>query len=314
MCERCRIIKRQGKTLRHLFQSTTQAASGMIRCWRRIAGVNLPREKRLAIALATSTALAPGAAKVCPDLDLSPDEKVRDLTDEEITKLRAYIDSNLEVEGDLSARSVAGDQAPDGDRLLPRPAPPPWTSCQRAADKDERPHAQGSEEDRRARQEGNEVERLGSSPPSGNTDSQSPSRQEEHRDRPGAHQDIVQQHDRHPHRQGWGSDLLGERRVCRIQRLAQIDPLCRAGHGRLVCAEGHGARSPEVEVFVKGPGSGRETAIRSLQAAGSRFSVSGRHPAGSQRRSAQEASEGLGMARDRAPNANSAVARASSSS
>ena len=38
---------------------------------------------------------------VCKDLELDPDEKVKDLTDEEVTKLRTYIDSNLEVEGDL---------------------------------------------------------------------------------------------------------------------------------------------------------------------------------------------------------------------
>jgi small subunit ribosomal protein S13 len=39
--------------------------------------------------------------KICTDLGLSPDTKVRDLTDEEVTKLRNYIDQNLEVEGDL---------------------------------------------------------------------------------------------------------------------------------------------------------------------------------------------------------------------
>jgi small subunit ribosomal protein S13 len=38
---------------------------------------------------------------VCAELGLSPDEKVRDLTDPEITKLRNYIDGNLQVEGDL---------------------------------------------------------------------------------------------------------------------------------------------------------------------------------------------------------------------
>ena len=41
------------------------------------------------------------ARKVCAELGLSPDEKVRDLTDPEITKLRNYIDGNLQVEGDL---------------------------------------------------------------------------------------------------------------------------------------------------------------------------------------------------------------------
>ncbi|MGH3037543.1 MAG: 30S ribosomal protein S13 [Gaiellaceae bacterium] len=68
----------------------------------RIAGVNLPREKRLEIALTYIYGIGePTARKVCAELGLSHDEKVRDLTDEEITKLRAYIDANLEVEGDL---------------------------------------------------------------------------------------------------------------------------------------------------------------------------------------------------------------------
>jgi small subunit ribosomal protein S13 len=68
----------------------------------RIAGVNLPRDKRLEIALTYIYGIGePTARKVCAELGLSPDEKVRDLTDEEITKLRAYIDANLEVEGDL---------------------------------------------------------------------------------------------------------------------------------------------------------------------------------------------------------------------
>jgi small subunit ribosomal protein S13 len=68
----------------------------------RIAGVNLPREKRLEIALTYIFGIGQSTAqKVCTDLGLSADEKVRDLTDEEITKLRGYIDANLEVEGDL---------------------------------------------------------------------------------------------------------------------------------------------------------------------------------------------------------------------
>jgi small subunit ribosomal protein S13 len=68
----------------------------------RIAGVNLPREKRLEVALAYIYGIGQSTArKICADLDLSYDEKVRDLTDEEITKLRTYIDANLEVEGEL---------------------------------------------------------------------------------------------------------------------------------------------------------------------------------------------------------------------
>ena len=68
----------------------------------RIAGVNLPREKRLEIGLTYIYGIGPSTArKVCAALGLSLDEKVRDLTDEEITKLRTYIDTELQVEGDL---------------------------------------------------------------------------------------------------------------------------------------------------------------------------------------------------------------------
>ncbi len=68
----------------------------------RIAGVNLPNQKRLEIGLTYIYGIGqPTARTICAALGLSPDEKVRDLTDEEITKLRDYIDTNLEVEGDL---------------------------------------------------------------------------------------------------------------------------------------------------------------------------------------------------------------------
>ena len=68
----------------------------------RIAGVNLPNQKRLEIGLTYIYGIGqPTARKVCAELGLSPDEKVKDLTDEEVTKLREYIDGNLQVEGDL---------------------------------------------------------------------------------------------------------------------------------------------------------------------------------------------------------------------
>jgi small subunit ribosomal protein S13 len=68
----------------------------------RIAGVNLPNQKRLAIGLTYIYGIGqPTARKVCNELGLSPNEKIKDLTDEEVTKLREYIDSNLQVEGDL---------------------------------------------------------------------------------------------------------------------------------------------------------------------------------------------------------------------
>ena len=67
----------------------------------RIAGVNLPNQKRLEIGLTYIYGIGSSKSReVCAALGLSPDTKVRDLTDDEVTKLRTYID-NLEVEGDL---------------------------------------------------------------------------------------------------------------------------------------------------------------------------------------------------------------------
>jgi len=68
----------------------------------RIAGVNLPNQKRLEIGLTYIYGIGRSTAqKICSDTGLSTDEKIKDLTDEEITKLREYIDGNLQVEGDL---------------------------------------------------------------------------------------------------------------------------------------------------------------------------------------------------------------------
>jgi small subunit ribosomal protein S13 len=68
----------------------------------RIAGVNLPNQKRLEIGLTYIFGIGqPTAQQICAALGLSPDTKVRDLTEEEVAKLRDYIDQNVQVEGDL---------------------------------------------------------------------------------------------------------------------------------------------------------------------------------------------------------------------
>src|SRR5256885_5569931 len=68
----------------------------------RIAGVNLPNTKRLEIGLTYIYGVGqPTARQVCAAVGLSPDEKVRDLTEEGVSKLREYIDANYQVEGDL---------------------------------------------------------------------------------------------------------------------------------------------------------------------------------------------------------------------
>ena len=75
----------------------------------RIAGVDIPREKRLVISLTYVFGVGPTKAKeICEATQTNPDTRVRDLTDDEVAKLRNWIDENLKVEGDLR-RDVAQD-------------------------------------------------------------------------------------------------------------------------------------------------------------------------------------------------------------
>ena len=68
----------------------------------RIAGVNLPNQKRLEVGLTYIYGIgSSNAREICAALGLSPDTKIRDLTDEEITKLQRFIDEHYQVEGDL---------------------------------------------------------------------------------------------------------------------------------------------------------------------------------------------------------------------
>jgi small subunit ribosomal protein S13 len=68
----------------------------------RIAGVDIPREKRLEISLTYIFGIGRSTARlVCDQSNLPRDTRVRDLTEDEVAKLRSWIDSNLKVEGDL---------------------------------------------------------------------------------------------------------------------------------------------------------------------------------------------------------------------
>ncbi len=75
----------------------------------RLAGVDLPREKRLEIALTYIFGIGrTRAAKTLAETGVSPDVRVKDLTDEDLVKLRDWIDANYKVEGDLR-REIASD-------------------------------------------------------------------------------------------------------------------------------------------------------------------------------------------------------------
>jgi small subunit ribosomal protein S13 len=75
----------------------------------RIAGVDIPREKRLGTSLTYIFGIGDTTAgQVCEATGIDAATRVRDLTDEEVVRLRNWIDANLKVEGDLR-RDVSQD-------------------------------------------------------------------------------------------------------------------------------------------------------------------------------------------------------------
>ena len=75
----------------------------------RISGVDIPREKRLVVSLTYIFGIGPTIAKtLCDAVGIDPSTRVRDLTDEEVNKIRGWVDAQLKVEGDLR-REVSQD-------------------------------------------------------------------------------------------------------------------------------------------------------------------------------------------------------------
>src|SRR5687767_1689288 len=75
----------------------------------RIAGVDIPREKRTEVALTYVFGIGRSTATVvCQQTDIDPATRVRDLTDEEVARIRSWVDQNITVEGDLR-RNVQQD-------------------------------------------------------------------------------------------------------------------------------------------------------------------------------------------------------------
>jgi len=75
----------------------------------RISGVDIPREKRLEISLTYIFGIGRSTSQlVCDQTNLPRETRVRDLTDDEVARLRTWIDANLKVEGDLR-REVAAN-------------------------------------------------------------------------------------------------------------------------------------------------------------------------------------------------------------
>lgn len=68
----------------------------------RIAGVDVPRDKRLEISLTYIFGVGQTTAKeICAETDIDPSTRVRSLTDDEVARIRQFIETNYKVEGDL---------------------------------------------------------------------------------------------------------------------------------------------------------------------------------------------------------------------
>ena len=68
----------------------------------RIVGVDLPREKRVEVGLTYIFGIGlQTSRKILAETDVSPDTRIKDLTEQEVSKLRDYIEHNVKVEGDL---------------------------------------------------------------------------------------------------------------------------------------------------------------------------------------------------------------------
>jgi small subunit ribosomal protein S13 len=75
----------------------------------RLAGVDIPRDKRVVIALTYIYGVGPNRSKdILAATEISPDIRVKDLSDDQLIQLRDYIEGNYKVEGDLR-REVAAD-------------------------------------------------------------------------------------------------------------------------------------------------------------------------------------------------------------
>ena len=234
----------------------------------RIAGVNLPNQKRLEIGLTYIYGIGqPSARKICAALEpvarrrrsaTSPTRRSRSSS--------ATSTTNYQVEGDLRReRQQAIKRLVEIGAYRGHP-PPARPAGERAADEDERAHPQGPEEDRRPREEGEVTWRL---PRRSATRGRTRRRVKKNIAIGQAHiktsfnNTIVSLTDKEGNVIVWESagsaGFKGSRKSTPFAAQVTADAAARKGME-------HGLQ--KVEVFVKGPGSGRETAIRSLQAAG----------------------------------------------
>ena len=258
----------------------------------RISGVDIPREKRLEIALTYIFGIGkPTAQRICGDTDLDPNQRVRDLTEDEVNKIRVWVDANITVEGDLR-REVAQDikrkieigcfQGVRHRKGLPV--------------RGQRTHTNARTRKGPKKTVANKkkaVRKYMAKPKPGG---RRPRKRERKNVTVGVvhikssfNNTIVSITDTEGNVISWASSggvgFKGSRKSTPFAAQMAAEKAARA-------AMEHGLR--RVEVQVKGPGSGRDTAVRSIQNTGHRGHLDqGRHPRTAQRLPPAEASQDL---------------------
>ena len=227
----------------------------------------------------------------------TPTPALRDLSEADVIALRDYIEANYQTEGDLR-REVQADirRKVEIGSPIRACATAAVSPCVDSAPT-QRAYPQGQAQDGRRQEEGRQVSiRAGVWSSHGTPEGReevAPQREEERGVRPRPHQEHVQQHDRHHHRPAgsggpWSSSgqvgFKGSRKSTPYAAQMAAESAARR-------AMDHGMR--KVDVFVKGPGSGRETAIRSLQATGLEVGRSRTSPRSPQRLPSAQAASSL---------------------
>ena len=111
----------------------------------RLVGVDLPRDKRVEIGLTYIYGIGLTTSKrSSPKPAWIPTSTSRTSREDDLTKLRDYIQENIKVEGDLHREVSQNVKRPHGDRLLSWPAPSSRPARSRTAHAHERAYPQGS--------------------------------------------------------------------------------------------------------------------------------------------------------------------------
>ena len=120
----------------------------------RIAGIDIPREKRVEIALTYIYGVGLSSSqKILKQTSINPDTRVRDLTEDQVNRLREVIDRSFKVEGDLRREVALNIKRLIEIGSYRGLAPSPEPAGPRAAHEDERPPAPGAQEDGRRAEE-----------------------------------------------------------------------------------------------------------------------------------------------------------------